>query len=266
MAVEEYKTFTDEKDKFYVYAINKNEQYVFKTSIAKMKIANLIDSSESHFLSQEYCCFDGKVKRTKFFTTLTASVYHPLLQKQIALAIMECQSEDSRNIGIFWQEFNRAFKEVNASDEKFNPVGWVSDMATSNFNGLECIYGEDVMTKIKGCEFHYRQSINRHCNTVGNDSEKFKNMATEMLVASTPEAYEAAYKTMKDFLSVHENGKQLLHWLKWWNDRRFNIFRAFTGYNCPRSNLAEVIHASWVHRSQQGLTLLETTEFDIRTL
>ena len=33
-------------------------------------------------LANEYCCFDEKVKSTAKFTTLTASIYHPFLQKQ----------------------------------------------------------------------------------------------------------------------------------------------------------------------------------------
>ena len=180
-AVEEYKKFTDEKDKCYVYAIDKHRQFVFKTSQTKMKIAYSMDNTGNHFLSEEYCYFDGKVKRTKDFTTLTASVYHPLLQKQVPLAIMECKSEDGTNIGLFWQEFNRAYKEVNECEKKFNPTGWVSDMATANFNGLVHIYGEDVLTKIKGFEFHYKQSINRHANTLVDEIEKFKGLANDML-------------------------------------------------------------------------------------
>ena len=55
-----------------------------------MKIAYSMDNTTgNHFLSKEYCYFDGKVKITKYFTTLTASIYHPLLQKQVPLAIME---------------------------------------------------------------------------------------------------------------------------------------------------------------------------------
>ena len=39
-------------------------------------------------------------------------------------------------------------------------------------------------------------------------------------------------------------------WLASWDDRKLNIFRALTGHNCPRSNQAEVIHASLVDRKQ----------------
>ena len=85
----EHKLFSYEKDKLYILQLMKNKQYVFKTSEKKMKMAYEIQYND-HFLCEEYCCFDGKVKRT-----LTVSVYHSLLHKQILLAIMECKSEDS---------------------------------------------------------------------------------------------------------------------------------------------------------------------------
>ena len=63
-------------------------------------------------------------------------------------------------IGRFWNNFNKAFKDVTKTDKNFPPVGWITDMATTNFNGLQLTYGENVLHKIKVCEFHFRQSIN----------------------------------------------------------------------------------------------------------
>ena len=78
-----------------------------------------------------------------------------MLQKQLPLAMMECRSEDSANIGRFWNNFNKAFKDITKTDKKFSPVGWITDMATVNFNGLQLIYREDLLHKIKGCELHF---------------------------------------------------------------------------------------------------------------
>ena len=263
-AVAEYKKFADEKDCFYIYAVNENKQYVFKTSNVKMKIAKDMDCNGDSYLAIEYCHFDGKVKRTRDFTSLTASVYHPLLQKQVPLAVMECKSEDTMNIEIFWREFNKAYKEVNCCENNFSPTGWVTDMSAANFSGLERIYGETVMDKIKGCEFHYKKSINKYAKELKDDGENFKEYANDLLTASTPEAYEAGYVAIKSFLLENNERKQKISWLNWWNDRRKNIFRAFTGYGCPRVNQAEVVHASWTNRGQQGLSLLESAEFDTR--
>ena len=93
--------------------------------LSKMMIANEMGMDDQHLLSNEYCFFDGKVKRCKNFVTLTASVYHPILQKQLPLATMECKSEYSANIGRFWNNFNKAFKYVRKTDKNFSPVGWI---------------------------------------------------------------------------------------------------------------------------------------------
>ena len=41
-------------------------------------------------------------------------------------------------------------------------------------------------------------------------------------------------------------------------------FRAFVRLIAPRSNLAEVVHASWKNRDRMGVALLESCMFDIR--
>lgn len=63
--------------------------FVFKTSEDKIKTALNMDRNGEHFLKEEYCFFDGKFKRCRDFVTLTASVYHLLLNRQIPCAVME---------------------------------------------------------------------------------------------------------------------------------------------------------------------------------
>ena len=97
----------------------------------------------------------------KHYVTLTASAYHPLLCKQVVLATMQCKKEDKENIEIFWRVFSKVYKEAkNEVGNKFHPTGWCTGMASCNFIGLVKIYGEDVLQYIKGCEFHFRDSVN----------------------------------------------------------------------------------------------------------
>ena len=42
------------------------------------------------------------------------------------------------------------------------------------------------------------------------------------------------------------------------------IFRAFQGLLKPQSNLAKTIHAGMVHRDTMGVSLLESSYYDIR--
>ena len=126
-----------------------------------MKIASSIDTDGDHFIHEEYCHFDGNHSKVKAFVTLSASVYHPLLQKQVILATMNCKHEDSNYIAEFWHKFNDGYRKVNTAEKKYSPCGWVTDMATAYFSGLSIVYGEDVLTKVKGCEFHFKQSVER---------------------------------------------------------------------------------------------------------
>ena len=88
-----------------------------------------MDSRSSHYLNYEFCYFDGKVGRVNDFITLTASVYHLLVKRQITLATMECKHEDSMRVKLFWNLYNDAYKEANNTTLKYESVGWCSEMA-----------------------------------------------------------------------------------------------------------------------------------------
>ena len=120
-----------------------------------MQLAREMQPDGINYMNKEFCFFDGNDKRVKSLVTLTASTYDPLLQKQVALAILECEHEDTENIKVFWRMFDSAFKEVIAIGERFSPTGFCTDMVTANFNGIVKIYGEEILEKVKGCEFHF---------------------------------------------------------------------------------------------------------------
>ena len=262
-AVKELRTYVNENDKFLIYDVSESAQYVFKTSRTKLQMAHDMKSEGTHFLNTEYCYFDGNYKRVKSFVTLTASVYHPLLEKQVPLATMECKHEDGKCIEIFWRTFNNAYREVNSENEKFSPVGWCTDMASANFNGLVQIYGEDVLDRVKGCEFHFRDSVNRKAKGLGENREAFKSLSLALLTSTTYEAYSFALKKLKTFI-INESLTDLSPWLDWWDTRREYIFRSFTVKSAPCSNLAEVVHAGWKNRDRMGVSILDSCLFDIR--
>ena len=213
-----------------------------------MKLASKLCSSES-IIFEEFCSFDGKDGRVKNFKTLTASAYHTLLKRQIPLAIMECKHEDLVHCELFWRLFSEAYKKANHTNEKFHPTGWSTDMATSNFNCLERIYDGDILAKIKGCEFHFKDSVNKHAKFFEEEQKlTFKTLANELLIASTEEGYRNAYQEITSFISFNEKLKELLGWLNWWHERRAFIFCAFARRIALRSNLAEVVYASWKNR------------------
>ena len=198
----------------------------------------------------------------KAFVKLTASVYHPLLQNQVILATMNCKNEYSNYVAEFWRKFNDTYRKVNTTEKKFSPCGWVTDMATANFSGLSIVYGEEVLTKVKGCEFHIKQSVERKVKTLNTKGEEFRNLALRLLILSTPEAYSHALRLLKTFSS--NSAKSIRDWTEWWDARKEFTFWAFTSFNAAQSNLAEVIHAGWKNRDKMGVSLLECCYLDLR--
>ena len=167
-AVVTFKQYCDKKDSLLIFKVNDRRgnpdkpSFVFKTSEDKMKTALKMDRNGEHFLKEEYCFFDGKVKRCRDFVTLRASVYHPLLKRQIPLAVMETEQENSENIALFWTLFNEGLRKVSGDNNTvFNPLGWCTDMARANMNGLRQVFGDDALSRIKSCEFHFKESRNR---------------------------------------------------------------------------------------------------------
>ena len=197
--IREDKKYTDSYDKLLVPEISDSEQYVFKTSLEKTKIAS--EMCNVGPLAEEFCYFDGKVKRTRSFTSLTASAYYPFLRKQIPLATIECKAEDSRHVAQFWKLFNNCYKEANETENKFGPTGWCTDMAAANMNGLRDVYGYDVISNLKGCEFHYSQSVEKHSKKFQeHDINTFKVLANKTLTSETREAYNAAFDDISKFI------------------------------------------------------------------
>ena len=137
-------------------------------------------------------------------------------------------------------------------------------MASSNFVGLEKLYGEGVTNKIKGCEFHYKDSVNKKARSLGEDGKESKLIATNLLESSTPKAYEKVKDKMVAFINKKEILNILTAWFNWWDARKSYIFKAFQGLLKPQSNLGETIHAGIVHRDTMGVCLLESSYYNIR--
>ena len=151
---------------------------------------------------------------------------------------------------------------MDTTEKKFSPSGSVTDIATANFSGLSIVYGEDVLTKVKGCEFHFKQTVERKVKTLNTKGEEFRNLALGLLIASAPETYSHALRLLKNFSS--NNAESIRDWIEWWDARKEFAFLALTSFNAPQSNLAEVVHARWKNRDKIGVSLLGCCYFDLR--
>jgi hypothetical protein len=162
---------------------------VFKTNSQKAKIALIMDANG--FYEQRVFFFDGKHNRCGGFITLTASVYHPLLRKQIPLATMEAEKENTTNVKLFWTLFNEALAKVAQRPVKFNPICWCTDMAGANMAGISKVYGDS--SRIKSCEFHFKDHRNKKTKKLDSDSAvKFKALCDDLLHSTTKDEYHLA--------------------------------------------------------------------------
>lgn len=266
-AVVTFELYCDEKDNLLVYKVNDSRgnldmpSFVFKTNRERMDIAMKMNKDGDHFLQEEYCYFDGKVKRCRNYVTLTASTYHPLQKKQIPLGIMEAERENSENIELFWTLFNEAYKVVAGDDTlHFNP-----DMAGANMNSLQKVFVDDILTCIKTCEFHFKESRNKMARKLNDDDGKvFRELCDQMLASSWETTYLNTKKNLEEFIEAKSERRFLNSWIKWWDSGRVFIFSAFAPKNAPKMNLAEVIHAGWSNRDSPNLSLLDAAQMDAK--
>ena len=188
-------------------------------------------------------------------------MYHPLLRKQIPLARMVAETEDTVKVELFWRLFNKAFGKVAGSDSaKFKPIGWCSNMAGANLEGISKVFGDDA--EIKSCEFNFKDHRNKKAQKLDSESsDEFKQLSDRLLLCTTVAGYQAA---KSDFIGADDSTAFLTSWVSWWHERRGFIFRAFTNPSAPQMNQAEVIYAGWAHRDRQHLSLLDACQADTR--
>lgn len=189
-AVGMLKQSTDKRGKFYIYDINDRHlngkmSYIFKTSQFKLQLIDEMNKTNGHTLSKEYAHIDGKVNRCPGFTTITLSVFHAILQKQIPLVIMEAESESHKCITTFWDLVDKALEEYRK--EKFNPFGLISDEAGAFWKSDIDHFNKETISNNVSCEFHLKENINKHAKNFCNDEDKlaFKKICFQWLEVGT---------------------------------------------------------------------------------
>ena len=74
-------------------------------------------------------------------------------------------------------------------------------MMSSNFTGISMEYGDTIIGKIKGCGFHYHQSVQRQIRSLDEPHQTiFNSLANDMAKATIPEAYTKAYGDLYSFI------------------------------------------------------------------
>lgn len=216
-----------EKDEYLIYKINNRSlngspSYVFKSSTSMAYLAIDMDRDGNGVLNKEFAFVDAKHDRCRGFKSVTLWTYHPTMRKLLRLAVMEVEHENAENLTVFWQIFNEMLQKVSSKiSYKFNPTGFVADEHHANWISISNVFGKDVITRVVSCEFHFKQSVQRHAKFLHSQSQEFKLLADNMLTAESISEFNAASDAMQCFV---EHNDAVEDWFKWWHKRRTHIF------------------------------------------
>ncbi|ELT89248.1 hypothetical protein CAPTEDRAFT_202617, partial [Capitella teleta] len=168
-AVVALKHQCDQKDPFFIFKINnglmKNGMptYVFKSS---RFLAGIMRSLDRHNANSDwqytYVHVDTKHNRVRNMKTVTMWAEHPKFGSLICLATMDVDRENTESLVAFWTIINEMLVKFDGQPEPFNPHGWCVDEHPANWASIRQVFGEAACQRVVGCEFHYRQSLNKH--------------------------------------------------------------------------------------------------------
>ena len=78
------------------------------------------------------------------------------------LQLWNVKEKTTEVIATFWKLFNEVLQELkNEANYKFNPIGFSTDEGGASMNGLLQVFGQQVIHKIKTCQFHFRQCLRK---------------------------------------------------------------------------------------------------------
>ena len=149
----------------------------------------------------------------------------------------------------------------------FDPCGFICDEAGANWASLRTVFGQEVLQRTKGCELHFLQSLHRHANTLSSRKSKhrMKKLGNHMKEAATPAAFQAAHDAVVRFIEAkHDKRKHLLHWLRWWTERKTHFAKAYRPlHNAPTTNLSEPVNSSFQRRGNSSISLIDAALEDV---
>ena len=93
--------------------------------------------------------------------------------------------------------------------------------------------------------------------------DKMRSLSRKLLESETTIQFEKVCEEAVKFIEEKEKRKPLKAWLDWRLSRKEQIFRALKRKFFPQSNLAEVIHSSWVTQKRTHLSAYETAVDEI---
>jgi hypothetical protein len=272
-AIATLKVETDTQDKFLIYKIQdgrmtNSNTFVFCTSEWAVDLALKmdVDNPNPNPMQQQAAFFDSCKSRCQGkFEGAALWAYHPPARKLVNLCKMYMEGENTLNLTTFFELWNLCLKEASKDQTTlFNPCQWMCDEGGANFTSLFEVYGVvAVSQKVTTCTLHYMKSVKKYsAHFEGEDKKTFNKLAVDLLEMDTAAGY---LEVREQMLELCKNKKELKHWCKWWNQRRYHLFHAFKGTAFSGANMSEVGNASWVQFGKNK-TLLDCMFDDMARL
>ena len=145
-------------------------------------------------LSLEWVYMHGMHSRVQGYKTVTLWTY-PGMNKVMALAIVECQNENTQMIKHFLQTFNKCLQHYTGIDDyKFDPYGIMCDEGGANMNAIEEVFGKEFMAckRVVTGQWHFKSCARRQLQ--GIDKDFFPNKKAKHRV---PKHYNLNNPTQK---------------------------------------------------------------------
>jgi len=118
---------------------------------------------------------------------------------------MDAEREDTQCLTVFWRAWNKVLADFTADPTYvFNPIRFILDEHHANFNSIKAVFGEAAVTRLKTCEFHYKQCVQRHQKTLPSKfRDEFESLALKVLEAQSQLECEVAASNMMSFCEDH---------------------------------------------------------------
>ena len=136
------------------------------------------------------------------------------------------------------------------------------DESGANFKGIEAAFDKQtVVHKVKTCQWHFKHQAREKAKLCGEFEEEVLTICSQMCAATTVPQYEQMLNRLLEIADMHP---AFLPFVKWWDARRYHVFKVFRDFNLPGVNCAEMGNAAW--KREGKISLVEAANDDISTM
>ena len=194
------------------------------------------------------------------YKNITAWVKNPLTRAVMRIATMEAMCEDTPTMILFFNLLNEVLQKVSGEPKyKFNPCRFYVDEAGCNKNAISRVFGRDAPNRTVTCQWHFLQCVCAKAMQVKEHHRKtFRKLCRRWIAATTRSEYDSISAALRTL--CEKSG--ILDWFLWWDERKFNIVRAFRGFNLSGLNLAESGQSGMKPKTRKKLRLIDAAYKD----